>query len=158
MKSSAASTKPMSPVWSRSTEKFMPGRCPTSGSTYRSSSWSSAAAMGKSETDEGHRHQLLVAAEAAKNARKKHRHQLLEVAACERICLSCWMPCSPWIADDRKLDVYWSDDYLMIHGSRFPSNKRQNLKIHYYCAVFGWGSQWQWWLVSAATVSATLRA
>ena len=60
---------------------------------------SSAAAMGKSEADEAVLHQLLVAAEVAKIARKKHRHQLLEVAACERICLSCWMPCSPWIAD-----------------------------------------------------------
>lgn len=101
---------------------------------------SSAAAMGKSEADEAVLHQLLVAAEVAKIARKKHRHQLLEVAACERICLSCWMPwVSPWIADDRKLDVCWSDDYLMIHDSRFQANKRQKnyLKFHYYCAVFG---------------------
>lgn len=76
----------------------------------------SSAAMGKSETDDEaakvarkeHQRQLLVAAEAAaKIARKKHRRQLLEVVACERICLSCWMPwVSPWIADDRKLDMF----------------------------------------------------
>ena len=71
--------------------------------------------MGKSETDEAakisrkkHQYQLLVATgEAAKIARKQHRHQLLEVAPCEQICLSCWMPnFSPWIADDQKLDIH----------------------------------------------------
>lgn len=77
---------------------------------------SSAAAMGKSETGEAAKitrtvedQLLLVAAEAAaKSARKKHRHRLLEVVACERICLSCWMPwVNPWIAaNDRKLDVF----------------------------------------------------
>ena len=41
--------------------------------------------------------------------------------------------------DDWKLDVCWSDDYLMIHDSRFQANKRQKnyLKFHYYCVVFG---------------------
>ena len=50
--------------------------------------------------------------EVEKIARKKRRHQLLEVVACERICLSCWMPwVSPWIADDDpKLGVYRNDD------------------------------------------------
>ena len=52
--------------------------------------------------------------EVEKIARKKRRHQLLEVVACERICLSCWMPwVSPWIADDDpKLGVYRNDDDL----------------------------------------------
>ena len=83
---------------------------------------SSAAAMGKSETDDeaakiAKKYQLLVTtAEAAKIARKKHRHQMLEVAACERVCLSCWMPWfKPWIADDRKLEKFHYY-FILING------------------------------------------
>ena len=79
-----------------------------------------AAAMGKPETDEDtkvarkkHQYQLLLKmAEVAKISWKKYRHHLLEVAACDQICLLCWMPwVSPWIADDRKLDISWSKGF-----------------------------------------------